>query len=90
MFTEKLYHKILSGEKTQTRRVIPMTHPVNWEPDRYPLKFDEFLFLTSGQYWFEFPVSPSGDVFKYVRPRLLPGDVVFIKEPYAWVDTCHQ
>ena len=35
MFKEKLFRKVITGEKIQTRRVIPLKWKINWNPDRY-------------------------------------------------------
>lgn len=80
-FTEPLFHKVLKGEKTQTRRII------NPEPI---IKNDWFIREIEG--WKN---SPFGVVSKYsdceperfeimqlLKPKYKVGEIVYLKEPY--------
>ena len=81
-FTEPLFHKVLKGEKTQTRRII------NPEPI---IKNDWFIREIEG--WKN---SPFGVVSKYsdceperfeimqlLKPKYKVGEKVYLKEPYS-------
>jgi len=84
MYTEANFKKVVSGSKTQSRRVIPVKHIINWEPDRY--KFHYY-----GQN--EKEEGRHGAHFEDLRPEITPwidtlpstyqpGEVLYLKEPY--------
>jgi hypothetical protein len=73
-FIEPLFHKVVSGEKTQTRRII------NPQPDFqamecYPV--DEFgTHETNG-------IDSCGNyIMESIKPKHKPGEILYIKEPY--------
>jgi len=81
MFKEELFKKVLSGEKTQTRRIIPMKYAFNRNPDRYNfLGFEEEECKYKG--WAVFGDLEDDEHWLFARPRYMEGDVVFLKEPY--------
>jgi len=76
MYTEPLFHKTVAGEKTQTRRIIPLSCPVNLAPDEWSMH----------GYWpsnlnIQFVNKKGKSV--YVKPRYQPSEVVYLKEPYC-------
>ena len=81
MFKEDLFRKVLSGEKTQTRRIIPMSQPVNWAPDKWEL-FGAHLH--DGSFAMVL-TEPKDDVPGVeIRPSYKKGDLLYLKEPYAY------
>lgn len=80
-FTEPLFHKIVKGEKTQTRRIM------NPQPT---LKADWFIKELEG--WKGFAVLEKYtdcelerfEIHKLLTPRYKVGEVIYLKEPYIY------
>jgi hypothetical protein len=77
LFTEPLFHKVISGEKTVTRRIVkPQPDWINGE-----IPFCESDFRIPSRCH----VNEDLDHYFEVKPRYKVGDTVFLKEPYKIV-----
>lgn len=78
-FTEPLHHKVVKGEKTQTRRMI------NPEPI---IKNDWFIDEIEG--WKQAPFAvvlklrnrEQYEIMQFLNPKYKVGEIVYLKEPY--------
>ena len=89
-FVEDLFLQVVTGEKTETRRIIKplvdykdpawFTKPVekrdNW--DDYPNQHIANMYKNKPGVRFIFPVIGA-----IIKPRYQPGEIVFLKEPYG-------
>lgn len=71
-FIEPLFHKVVSGEKTQTRRIIKFACEYNH--NEYPLH--RYADSTFGL------VENGYIVLDLVKPRYKVGEMLYLKEPY--------
>ncbi|MDR1516455.1 MAG: hypothetical protein LBS45_12255 [Synergistaceae bacterium] len=81
IFSTPMVQAILSGEKTQTRRVTtPPTFP--WPAGRYRLRLNN-----DGAYWLELIEGnrPMEEYFPCRKSRILPGDYLWVRE--TWRET---
>jgi hypothetical protein len=78
LMIEPLYHQTVKGNKTQTRRE-GILKVVNENPDEWSIEYDyhdgTICFAGAGE----------GN-FKILKPRLKVGEVVYLKEPYAFLN----
>lgn len=95
LFTEPMFHKVVAGTKTQTRRLGGLNYIndqedvslIGWEtdPEVVPAADESKTINWKGIYpCFK---TPNGHFEEcYVRPRYQPGEIVYLKEPYI-IDT---
>lgn len=71
-FKEPLFHAILKGDKTQTRRIM--------KPQADEVIFDDFT--AYGRHFGSIEEDSYGFDWRPIYPRFKKGDVVYLKEPY--------
>jgi hypothetical protein len=79
MFTEPMFREVISGKKTQTRRiVIPQPDDSGLhDHDKYPMSISPEYDITG--FWGN--VEESGET-KEFKPKYKPGEKLYLKEPY--------
>lgn len=86
-FIEPLFHRVVKGEKTQTRRVI------NPEPI---IKNDWFIDEIEG--WKQAPFAvvlklrnrEQYEIMQFLNPKYKVGEIVYLKEPYAYAPVLQE
>ncbi|MDR3266242.1 MAG: hypothetical protein LBT24_01550 [Tannerella sp.] len=81
LFKEPLFHKVISGEKKQTRRMVNPQPDENglWNDDKFPRSIDSNLTGFNGT------VADTGESMEF-KSRYKAGDTVFLKEPYRLIN----
>ena len=76
-FKESLFHSVVEGRKTQTRRIVkPQPDDSGlWNDDKFPRSLDSELEGFNGT------VNETGES-KQFKPRYKIVDIVYLKEPY--------
>ena len=87
--TERNVPKVMSGDKTQTRRIEAWLRRIDDIYDHVDKMFDE----ENGEVWFRFSVSSDGaTAYEDVKPRHQVGDRLYVKEALERheVDHCYE
>ncbi|MDR2774019.1 MAG: hypothetical protein LBC19_04625 [Tannerella sp.] len=81
-FIEPLFHRVVSGEKTQTRRIIPC--PVKAYGGIQAVKKDGKIIRVRALDENERAIKPGSDDLEWIlTPRYNVGEILYIKEPYC-------
>lgn len=91
LFNTEMVKAILSGEKTQTRRIIKKkydnTH-IEWRTDKYGTEIVEMQDEIEGETWGKNPDGTTWRKIRGYRPLKCPysvGDILWVRE--TWADT---
>lgn len=79
MYKEELFREVIAGRKDQTRRIVPISHPINREPDNWEC-VNNYCF---GTHKSNFRHKESGKMLA-IAPTYLIDTVVYLKEPFTY------
>lgn len=81
LFTEPLYHKVVNGSKTQTRREGNLKE-INKSPDDWAIYDNVTGEVGRSDYYVLLAKHNNSDNASVVKPLYKVGEVLYLKEPY--------